>query len=63
MNELQRDQAFVRVFATPAGRRLLDDMTARGRQVIRIFEIEERIARARKTWATGAPDPGEGDPP
>lgn len=44
-DEAARDHIFARVFATPDGRALLADMATRGRQVIRISEIEARLAR------------------
>lgn len=53
MTEDERDALFAKVFATPAAAELLADYAARGRQLIVIREINERVGRQRKRWATG----------
>jgi len=47
------DAAFARVWATPQGRVLLTALKEAKWKTIDLQEIEERIQRARKQWATG----------
>lgn len=54
MTEADLDQLFSRVFATPDGKRVLELIaeTPEGRAVS--VDVETRLQRARKRWATGA---------
>lgn len=57
MTEPDRDQLYARVFATMSARHLLDDLAERGKRSISLADLEARVARARKSWATRAPVP------
>lgn len=54
MTDAERDALFARVFATPAGAALIADMAARDFRSLTLAEVEARLARARRRWATGA---------
>lgn len=53
MTEPEKDQLFARVWATPAGGRLLNLLVENGQRFLSVGEIEIRLLRARKEWATG----------
>lgn len=55
MSEAETDALFARVLATPDGRRLLNVIASRRRQVVTLLEIDVRIARARASWEIRAP--------
>jgi len=56
MTEPERDQLVAAVFATPAGRRLLDDAAVIGKTCLTLADIATRVARARRAWSTANPD-------
>jgi hypothetical protein len=55
LTDAERDALFARLFATPDGHRLLEELRCRGAPEITLAEIEARLARARRRWTTGAP--------
>ena len=59
MTDLQRDQLVAAVFATTAGKRLIEDVQARGATCLTLADIAAAIARARRTWSTANPETHE----
>ena len=53
MTEPERDALYARVFATPDGKLVIEDL--RRRYKFLAWAIDLRLSRMRERWATGAP--------
>jgi hypothetical protein len=53
LTDAERDALFGKVFATPAGKELLADWRVYRSHFLTLAEVELRLGRQAKHWATG----------